>query len=131
VRASFEKHENPVLFKMKTTGSYLPEYSGYGVLHFELAGQVFTLEAFRGKSLRGDDDYLFVPFTDKTNGRETYTMGRYIEITIPKGNEVIFDFNQCVNPYCSYRKGYACEIPPAANALPIEIKAGEMYDDHH
>jgi uncharacterized protein (DUF1684 family) len=39
VKARFVKTENPVLFKMKTTTTRLPEYSKYGEVHFELNGE--------------------------------------------------------------------------------------------
>jgi uncharacterized protein (DUF1684 family) len=125
VQATFVKNETSILFKMKTTGPSLPEYRKFGKVNFEIDGHAYVLETFQGRSVNGYDDYLFIPFTDKTNGHETYEVGRYIEIPIPSGNEVTLDFNQCFNPYCSYRKGYACEIPPATNDLPIEVLAGE------
>ena len=50
----------------------------------------------------GYEDHLFIPFTDLTNGDETYEVGRYIEFRIPESANVIVDFNQCYNPYCSY-----------------------------
>jgi uncharacterized protein (DUF1684 family) len=74
----------------------------------------------------GYEDYLFIPFTDLTNGEETYEVGRYIEFSIPESDSVVLDFNQCYNPYCSYGAGkYSCPIPPEANHLPVAIPAGE------
>jgi uncharacterized protein len=128
VTAKFVKNENPVLFKMKTTTSRLPDYSKYGEVHFELNGQQYTLEVYQSPDvikMPGYEDHLFIPFTDQTNGEETYEVGRYLELKTPTDDEVILDFNKSYNPYCSYGGGYSCPIPPAANDLPIAIKAGE------
>jgi len=129
VKARFVKTENPVLFKMKTTTVRLPEYSKYGEVHFELKGSSYKLEVYHNAEIArrpGYEDYLFIPFTDETNGKETYEVGRYIDFKIPSSDEVIVDFNLCYNPYCSYSPNYSCPIPPEVNYLPLEIKAGEM-----
>lgn len=128
VKATFIKNEAPVLFKMKTSTTRLPDYLKYGELHFTLDSVEYKLEVYQSPDMArmpGYEDYLFVPFTDQTNGHETYDIGRYIDIEIPEGEEVVLDFNQCYNPYCSYSKRYSCPIPPEANNLPVEIKAGE------
>jgi uncharacterized protein (DUF1684 family) len=73
-------------------------------------------------------NYLFLPFTDLTNGKETYAAGRYIGLKIPKeGNELIIDFNMAYNPYCAYSDRYSCPVVPAANNLATEIRAGLKY----
>ena len=129
VKARFVKTENPVLFKMKTTTERLPEYQKYGELHFELDGRPRILEVYQSPEIiqkAGLEDYLFVPFTDETNGNETYEVGRYIDFRLPMSEEVLLDFNKSYNPYCSYGSAYSCPIPPAANHLPLKVEAGEM-----
>ena len=76
-------------------------------------------------------DHLFLPFTDNTNGVETYGGGRYIDLKIPAGNTINIDFNKAYNPYCAYSDKYSCPIPPPENHLDIEIKAGIKLTDHH
>lgn len=133
VIAKFVKNEAPVLFKMKTSTTRLPDYLKYGELHFTLDSVDYKLEVYQSPEMArmpGYEDYLFIPFTDLTNGNETYDVGRYIDIEIPMGEEVVLDFNQCYNPYCSYSKRYSCPIPPEVNNLTVEIKAGEKkYKD--
>lgn len=129
VKAKFVKTETPELFKMKTTTARLPEYSKYGEVHFELKGQPFILEVYHNADIAkrpGYEDYLFIPFTDETNGKDTYDVGRYLDFRIPKSDEVMIDFNLCYNPYCSYSANFSCPIPPSANYLPLEVKAGEL-----
>lgn len=133
--AKFIKTETPVFFTMKTTTDRLPVYSKYGEVHFEIDGQPLKLEVYQSPDLMkrpGYEDYLFIPFTDLTNGEETYEVGRYLEFRIPKTEDVIIDFNKCYNPYCSYGAGkYSCPIPPAANQLSIAIPAGEKKYKKH
>ena len=135
VQAKFVKNEAPVLFKMKTTTERLPEYVKYGEVYFTLDGTDYKLEVYQNPELskrKGFENYLFIPFTDETNGHETYDVGRYIEFSIPTQEDVIVDFNQCYNPYCSYSSRYSCPIPPEVNYLPLEVKAGEKkYRESH
>ena len=72
-------------------------------------------------------DYLFLPFTDETNGTETYGGGRYIDMRDGdiKDGKVVIDFNRAYNPYCAFSGGYACPKPPDENHLPMAIQAGE------
>jgi len=128
VKAKFIKNDNPVFFKMKTTTTRLPEYVKYGEVHFILDGEPFQLEVYQSPEISqrpGYSDYLFIPFTDLTNGETTYDVGRYLEFRIPASEEVIIDFNQAYNPYCSYSPNYSCPIPPEANQLHVAILAGE------
>ncbi len=73
----------------------------------------------------GDADQLFVPFTDKTNGFDTYEAGRYLDVVRHDDEDYILDFNRAYNPYCAYNTQYACPLVPAENRLPISIRAGE------
>jgi uncharacterized protein (DUF1684 family) len=128
VIAKFVKTETPELFKMKTTTTRLPDYRKYGEVHFSLQGVDYKLNVYQSPELTKMPqykDHLFLPFTDSTNGAETYEVGRYIDLNIPSSHEVVVDFNLAYNPYCSYNHNYSCPIPPAENALPIEVKAGE------
>ena len=134
VKAKIVRIERPVLFKMKTTTTRLPNYQKYADATFTLQGNEYTLEVYQSIDLMNNPqykDYLFIPFTDETNGTETYHVGRYLDVRIPEGDVVDIDFNVCYNPYCSYSSNYSCPIPPAANHLPIAVKAGEkMYRNH-
>ncbi|MCK5678470.1 MAG: DUF1684 domain-containing protein, partial [Flavobacteriaceae bacterium] len=77
------------------------------------------------------EDYLFLPFTDKTNGESTYGGGRYLDLKIPDGDTTVIDFNKAYNPYCAYNHKYSCPIPPKANQLDVEINAGvKAYEEH-
>ena len=82
----------------------------------------------------GYEDYLFLPCRDETNGTDTYGGGKYLDLRIPKGKEIVIDFNQSYQPYCAYNAyDYSCPIVPEENLLPVKIEAGVKYEDvyHH
>lgn len=127
VNAHFTKAENEKVFKMKTTGTRLPEYVKYGTLHFTLEGKSFQLNVYQNVELSKQDgyhDYLFLPFSDLSSGKESYVGGRYIDMRIPKSDSVLIDFNTAYNPYCAYNHKYSCPIVPLENDLNISILAG-------
>jgi uncharacterized protein (DUF1684 family) len=73
-------------------------------------------------------DNLSVWFTDETTGKETYEVGRYLDV----GNEVtkplfkyVVDFNKAYNPYCAYSSIFSCAIPREEDHIDIPIRAGE------
>ncbi len=76
---------------------------------------------------------LFIPFNDETNSASTYGGGRYLDI--PKSavvnGKLEIDFNKAYNPWCAFAEGYSCPIPPSENALPCEVKAGELMPVGH
>jgi uncharacterized protein len=134
VTASFKRTPDEQKFKMKTTGSKTPEYVKYGEAEFLLAGKTNKLSIYRNIALTEKEEFkehLFLPFTDNTNGIETYGGGRYIDLVAPAGNTIVIDFNKAYNPYCAYSDKYSCPIPPQENKLNTEIKAGIKLSGHH
>jgi uncharacterized protein (DUF1684 family) len=116
---------------MQTSNGRQALYRVYAFAEFTLNNQFFKIPIYQGKDLMATKEYtnyLFLPFTDLTNGKETYAAGRYIGLKIPKeGNELIIDFNMAYNPYCAYSDRYSCPVVPAANNLATEIRAGLKY----
>ncbi|NIQ39681.1 MAG: DUF1684 domain-containing protein [Proteobacteria bacterium] len=96
-------------------------YVRYGKFTFELNGKTYRLELY--KSILSDS--LFVPFRDKTNGTETYEMGRYIDAEILPGYHTVIDFNMAYSPNCMFNDNFTCPIPPEENSLSVRITAGE------
>jgi uncharacterized protein (DUF1684 family) len=101
-----------------------------GHLEFEVQGQSLTLGAFWIEGYAGG---LFVPFTDRTGGHETYGGGRYLLDTIKSAdlgsdaaNEtVVLDFNYAYHPSCTYDPSWVCPLAPPDSRLAIPIRAGE------
>ena len=96
-------------------------YIRYGKFHFMMDGKEYTVQIY--KSILSDT--LFIPFKDKTNGRETYEGGRYIDAEILPGYRMILDFNMAYNPSCAYNDKFVCILPPQENIFDIPIRAGE------
>jgi uncharacterized protein (DUF1684 family) len=132
VVAKLKVTSNSPFFMMKTTSVRLDEERIYGILEFTLEGKQFQLPVYQSSNLLKTQeykDYLFLPFTDSTNGFETYHGGRYIDLRIPKGEEIIIDFNKAYNPYCAYASGFSCPIVPKENHIDIRISAGIEYHE--
>lgn len=96
-------------------------YIRYGKIHFQLAGKEYAIEIY--KSILSDT--LFIPFKDKTNEKETYEGGRYIDAEILPEYKMVLDFNMAYQPSCAYNEKFVCALPPRENMLDIEIPAGE------
>lgn len=117
--------------RIKTSTGKVSDYVIYGKLTFSIDSKSYELSVYQSARLAADkrkESTLFVPFTDKTSGEETYGGGRYLVLKNPEGNELTIDFNMAYNPYCVYNPNHSCPIPPDENDLPIKILAGEkMY----
>jgi len=127
VQAVFTRTEDEQPFKMKTTTDRLATYVKYGEVNFTLKNEDYKLNVYQDQDLLEDEDfedYLFLPFLDDTNGEETYGAGRYIDLSIPSGNQMTIDFNTAYNPYCAYNAKFSCPIVPRENYLDAEVKAG-------
>ena len=96
-------------------------YLIYGTATFNIALTEYTVQLLD----LGDGKNLFLPFMDATSGNITYGAGRYLEPSIPVGEEIILDFNMAYNPYCAYVEGFSCPFPPKSNILKVAIEAGE------
>ena len=118
-------YESP--FAMPTTTDRMPVYVKYGEAYFELEGRSFKLNIYQNQELMKSAeyaDYLFIPFTDKTNGEISYGGGRYLDLRIPNGNTITLNFNKAYNPYCAYNGKYSCPIPPSENDLSVAVPVG-------
>lgn len=137
VTAKFVKNENPEPFDLPTSSGKSKSYQEYGNATFSIDGKSYTLTIYQSLDLMKMEkykDHLFLPFRDETNQKETYGGGKYMDLTIPKGNKIVLDFNQSYQPFCAYNAyDYNCPIVPEENKLPVEIRAGVMYEDiyHH
>src|SRR5437879_3110208 len=130
VVAKLKRTDNELFFQMETTIPRLDLERIFGILTFSLEGKEFSLPVYQSQSLMQKEeykDYLFLPFTDFTNGNETYDGGRYIDLRIPAGNEIVIDFNKAYNPYCAYSHRFSCPIVPSRNHLEAAIFAGVRY----
>ncbi|NDK57008.1 DUF1684 domain-containing protein [Pontibacter fetidus] len=113
-----------------TNGSYEP-YLRYATAVFELEGQPQRLTLYK-KLAKEEKDQWFVPFTDKTNGFETYGGGRFLDIPFKEdAKTIVLDFNRAYSPFCAYNPEYVCPVPPKDNRLTIAVPAGEKAYEAH
>ena len=96
-------------------------YIRYGRFNFRINDKEYAIEIY--KSILSD--FLLIPFNDKTNGKETYAGGRYIDAEILVGYKMVLDFNMAYHPPCAYNNKLICALPPRENMLDISIPAGE------
>lgn len=172
VRATFEQVTGTVPFVMKTIHEGLgPEVREYGIVYFKMNGAAITLRVYRivtkprfrilARNIENPDEdiVLFIPFSDRTNYKETFQGGRYLDVSAANLNSgnVVIDFNKACNPHTAYEKRYPYVVTPTVvaplrpgvlaetrqhasepdevqtvqiNDIPIEIKAGEKKFGH-
>ncbi|MEP2279580.1 DUF1684 domain-containing protein [Maribacter sp.] len=133
IEAEFIRTPEALPFSMPTTTDRESTEVVYAIAKFSINGKAHELEIYQSPDLITQEkyeDYLFLPFTDNTNGEETYGGGRYLDLRIPDGNTIILDFNKAYNPYCAYNKKFSCPLVPAVNNLDIEIKVGVKAFKH-
>ncbi|MEW7292590.1 DUF1684 domain-containing protein [Aquimarina sp. 2304DJ70-9] len=134
IKAKFVRTPYETPFVMKTTTGSEPLYVKYGEAHFVLLEKKHVLNIYQNQGLTTQPEYegyLFLPFTDVTNGKTSYSGGRYIDLKIPDGDTILIDFNTSYNPYCAYSERYSCPVPPEENDLDIKISVGvKKYIKH-
>ena len=124
VKARFVAYPDPEQVSIATSRGIKVAYFREGRFEFKLAGKDLVLQAYRSVHGAHSEGY-FVPFKDKTSGKESYANGRYLDLEAGPTDEYWLDFNRAYNPYCAYVEGYMCPYPPEENTLPIPIRAGE------
>jgi uncharacterized protein len=130
ILANAEILEDQPIFNMTTSSGKAKEAQKYARITFTFGGKNYQLFAYQLLQLKNSEkfsDNFFIPFTDKTSGKESYGGGRYIDFKIAdiKTGKLEMDFNKAYNPYCAFTTGYNCPIPPAENRLSFAVTAGE------
>jgi uncharacterized protein (DUF1684 family) len=115
--------ERPTLMMPTSTGSQR-QMRRVGSVEFMLQNERMKLTAFIEVGAP-DLNLLFVPFTDPTNGTETYPAGRYMDLRRSETGAYDVDFNSAYLPFCYFNETYECPYPPAENRLTVPIHAGE------
>jgi uncharacterized protein (DUF1684 family) len=111
----------PIYVNLPTNKGKEKKYVKHGQFRFKWEEKKYVLQIYR--ALGGGE--LFLPFKDKTSGKETYSEGRYLYVEPMPGGKVLIDFNRAYNPFCQYNEKYVCPFAPEENWLDIPIRAGE------
>ncbi len=108
----------------------LPDEQGIPV---QVRLNVYKFTPYDGQRYLLFRNHLSVWFTDLTTGKETYGVGRYVDVgdeDPDPGHVYTIDLNMAYNPYCAYSAMYSCAIPRKEDHLDIPLRAGEMkYHD--
>lgn len=102
-----------------------------GWLNFFVGDEVCRLEVTRLLEPGSGEDDLSVYFRDATSGRESYPLGRYVDLKKLDDKKYLLDFNLAYNPACAFSEYYSCPIPPKSNTLKAAIRAGERDPHYH
>jgi len=100
----------------------------FGRAGFNIGGVAASLALYW---LEGYGGGLWLPFSDASNGSNTYGGGRYLYDTIKGADlgvgetEIILDFNFAYYPSCAYDDRWSCPLSPPENKLPVVVDAGE------
>jgi len=119
------EHSDKKRRKMAYTRGEEQEFLRCGEFKFKIDGQQQVLQAYKSDP---EEERLFVPFKDATNGKETYGAGRYLDLDErhrTAEGKWILDFNRAYNPWCAYSEKYTCPFVPPENWLRVPIRAGE------
>ena len=100
----------------------------FGHVRFAIAGVAAALALYWFEGYGGG---LWLPFSDVSNGSNTYGGGRYLYDTIKGADlgvgatEIVLDFNFAYYPSCAYDDRWSCPLSPSENKLPFVVNAGE------
>ena len=119
IEAEFIEYPESRTIQVANVMGQLIEEPNPGAARFTLGRKTIQLEAVR------EDDRLFFIFADRTSGRETYGLGRFLYADLPEDGRVTLDFNQAYNPPCAFNAYTTCPLPPQSNRIDAWIRAGE------
>jgi len=102
-----------------------------GWFDFAIGGRACRLEAHRLLEPGVGEHDLGIFFRDATTGKETYSVGRYLDVQPLGDGRYLLDFNLAYNPACAVSDHYNCPIPTKDNTLKVAIRAGEKDSHYH
>lgn len=122
IEARLARYAEPKLIEIATIVGGIEPTPSIGQAVFEHEGREYRLELLEDSP--GASSW-FVIFGDRTNGRETYGMARFLYATPLGEDRVVVDFNQAYNPPCAFTPYATCPMPPDGNRLDFAVRAGE------
>lgn len=114
----------------QTSRGWLKRINRVGFAHFTIEGKQVKLGVFSDESDPKKIKQLSAFFLDELSGKETYGVGRYIDIDVEGMPErLTIDFNRAYNPNCARSPHYNC--PFAVEKIPVALRAGEKIPPKH
>lgn len=130
VNASFEPLATSEGIDFQTSRGWYKRFYRLGDAVFTIEGVKVRLPMYSDTKDPAKTTSLSAFFLDNLSGRETYGVGRYIDLDvkgIPK--TLTLDFNRAYNPNCARSPHYNC--PYAIDKIPIDLRAGEKVPPKH
>lgn len=132
-KSKLYKYKNPDTVTVLGTKGEERKQLKYGYFILNIGGKEYRMNVYKfthydSTRYKLYKDHLSFWFRDKTTGKQTYDVGRYVEIGDENPDpEHIYtiDLNKAYNPYCAYSPIYSCAIPRDEDYLDFEVKAGE------
>jgi uncharacterized protein (DUF1684 family) len=125
VVAKWVKYSQPKQIRITNILGMTDDEPSPGYAEFAVKGKMLRLEPVL------EDGGLSFYFKDTTSGRTTYPPGRFLDADVPRGSEIVLDFNEAYNPPCAFTAYATCPLPPKQNVLAAPIEAGEKNYGHH
>ena len=132
VEAKFEPAAKLEAKVFQTSRGWYKQFYHAGDAVFTLKGAEIRLPMYAGTDKPDEVDSLAAFIMDDTTGKETYGVGRYIDVEVAKGGlpaTVKLDFNYLYNPNCARSEHYNC--PVAVDRVALAVTAGEKKPAHH
>jgi uncharacterized protein (DUF1684 family) len=134
VKAVFAAAPSPAAEDFQTSRGWWKRFYRVGDATFMLDGKEQRLPFYAGEADPAKIKEISAFFMDRLTGKETYGVGRYIDIPVKDGLPQSFtiDFNYAYNPNCARSPHYNC--PQAKVTLDADLRAGERkprtFPDH-
>ena len=98
----------------------------FGYVLWNEGGKQHTINVYHAINRNGIE-YYSIWFTDRTTGKETYGVGRYLDFELNPDKDFLYtiDFNLAYSPYCAYSSKFSCAVPSKEDYIDAAIEAGE------
>jgi hypothetical protein len=131
VDAKFEPAEKIEGVDFQTSRGWYKRFYRAGYALFQLEGKDVKLPLYSDSDDPKKIKDLSTFFLDDLSGKETYGVGRYVNIDLKRfpPARVTIDFNRAYNPNCARSPHYNC--PVATDTIPVAVRAGEKKPPGH
>jgi uncharacterized protein len=133
-KSKLYRYDHPETVSVYGTKGEERKHLKYGYFMLPFSGKEYRLNVY--KFTASDPvrfikyrNYLSVWFTDQTTGKQTYNVGRYVDVEDESSDSnhlYTINLNNAYNPYCAYTHLYSCAIPPKEDYLDFAVLVGEM-----
>jgi uncharacterized protein len=120
-----KRYPNPEEIIIMSTRGNQRKAQRVGWVDFLVGDTPCRLEATHLMEPGSGPDNVSIFFQDATSGKESYPLGRYVDLKKLESGLYLLDFNLAYNPACAFSEYYNCPVPPKANMLKVAIQAGE------